>query len=510
MTVKGVRSFKLVVKPVFFAMEHPYYYEGPCRMASGDALEKGFDAIVNGKIYQGFDKAIEFNLRNDERFEVLEPAFITMTDDWDLKEEWFEQALKDDARTDFYLISTAFGANTAIEEFALRTAKPMGANPFKMFGQLCFASSVRRGADVIFALDWAELKRKLLALRAEKVVRNANILLAPRFGGDKAIAGGTDTFDSLNAVRDKLGTNFRYVNVHELMDYMMPLPEGGNHTTPGRATQNITPEEIAWCEELADELMSGASDCQVARKFVVNSLIAYKVVNKMMDYYDCSGFAAPCPDACSTRRLNEQQFTFCLTHSLNLEQGIGSACEYDVTAVLCMLIEMAVAGKAAYMGNTLPAPKAFDGSVNFSDAKYAVELPEDQRDNLYFTTHSTPCRALHSFDELDEYTLRHFALDAGFGAIQRHDFNKDKGQVVTMIRISSDCTQMFIGKGEIVAGFGFDSDNCNGGFLFRVNDINDFFAKHATFGLHLPVVYGDYVEDFKMVAERLGLEPVIA
>lgn len=509
MTVRSAKDVKLVVKPVFFAMEHKYYYEGPCRMSSGDALEPGFDAIISGKIYQGMQKALDFNLRNDARFEVLEPAVIRTTDDWDIKEEWFESALADDHIVDFYLVNTAFGANTVIEEFALRTKKPIGPNPFKMYGQVAFASSVRRGADVIFSLSWPELKDKLLCLRAEKALRTANILLAPRFGGDKAMAGGTDTFDSLCLARDTFGTNFRYVNVHELMDYLSPLSEEGNHTTPGRKTMNVTPEEIAWCEELAESLMADASECQIEKKYLVNSLKAYKVVDKVMSAYDCSGFAAPCPDACSTRRLNEEQFTFCLTHSLNLERGVGSACEYDVTSVLCMILEMALTGKAAYMGNTLPAPLGPDGEVNFSDPKYSAPIDGD-KNNLYLVSHSTPCRCLHGFDKLDDFALRHFALDAGFGAIQRHDFDADKGQVITMIRISSDCKEMFIGRGEIVAGFGYDSDNCNGGFVFRVADEHDFFEKHVTFGLHLPLVYGDYVDQFVFIAKRLGLTPVVA
>lgn len=506
--VKTVRDFKLVVKPVFFAMEHQYYYEGPCRMASGDALEPGFDAIVNGKIYKGFQAAIASNIGNDSRFEVLEPSVIRVTDYWDNKNGFYDDALADDSKVDFYLVSTAFGANTVVEEFCTRTSKPIAANPIKMFGQIFFGSSVRRGADIVFALDWPELKKKMLLVRAEKVVRTANILCATRFGSDKAYAGGTDSFDSLNQVTDKLGTHFRYVNVHELMDMMMPLPEGGNHTTPGRETPNITEDEIAECERVADQIMGEACTCQIEKKFVVNSLKAYKVVDKMMDYYDCSGFAAPCPDMCSTRRLNEQQFTMCFNHSLNLERGVGSACEYDVTSALVMLMEMAVADKAAYMGNTLPLPTFPDGSINWPDPKYAIELEDTS--NLYITSHSTPCRCFHGFDTMDDFALRHFALDAGFGAIERHDFDADKGQVITLCRISSDCTQMFIGRGEIVAGFGYDSDNCNGGFVFRVGDLRDFFEKHVRFGLHLPLVYDDYVEDFKFIAERLGLEPVIA
>ena len=79
-----------------------------------------------------------------------------------------------------------------------------------------------------------------------------------------------------------------------------------------------------------------------------------------------------------------------------------------------------------------------------------------------------------------------------------------------MCRISSDLTQMFVGRGEIVAGLGYDTDNCNNGFVFRVADEHDFFEKQVTFGLHLPLVYGDYVEDLVFIAKRLGLEPVMA
>lgn len=131
MAVRTVNDVKLNVKPIFFCMEHKYYYEGPCRMASGQALEPGFDAMVNGKIYDGFEKAIQFNLKNDERFDVLDPVIVKSTDDWDIKEEWFDEMLADDNVADFYLVSTAFGSNTIVEEFALRTSKPIAANPLQ-------------------------------------------------------------------------------------------------------------------------------------------------------------------------------------------------------------------------------------------------------------------------------------------------------------------------------------------------------------------------------------------
>ena len=69
---------------------------------------------------------------------------------------------------------------------------------------------------------------------------------------------------------------------------------------------------------------------------------------------------------------------------------------------------------------------------------------------------------------------------------------------------------MLIVSGEIVTGTGFDTDNCNGGFVFKVADTRDLFKKQMRFGLHLPLVYGDIADDLEELAKRLGMEPVRA
>ena len=77
---RSVTDVKLNVKPVFIGFEHQYYYEGPCRMAGGDAIKPGFDAIVQGKMLKGF-------LANVQKYvaatgaNVLEPAVVCCTDD---------------------------------------------------------------------------------------------------------------------------------------------------------------------------------------------------------------------------------------------------------------------------------------------------------------------------------------------------------------------------------------------------------------------------------------------
>lgn len=509
---KSVRDVRLTVKPIFIGFEHLYYYEGPCRMGGGDAIQPGFDEVFQGKMYKGFMANIAKYLPQ-ETVNVLEPSITKGFDDWVLSNAMIDVLLSDEAKTDVYLVFSNFGANTILEEFCTRTKKPILMNPTKSFASLSAVASYGVGADIIACFDWPELARKLELLRAQKVVSTANLLLAPRFGGTKAVAGGNDTFNNLLEVTQKLGTRFRFINVHELMDQMKVMPEAGNHTTPGRATPNITDGEIAELEKMADEIMAEATPCIIEKKFVVNSLIAWKQVQKNMDLYDCSGFVAPCPDACSTRRLNQIQFTFCFTHSMNLEQGLASACEYDVTAAVCMLLLMAVSNKAAYMGNTLPIVTT-EGRIEWPPHIDEKELPSgityDDAKKFYSTLHSTPCRRLHGLQQAaDNFALRHFAYDQGFGAIQRHDFNADKGQRLTFCRISQDLKKMLIGSGEVAFGVGFDTDNCNGGVVFKVSDARTLFKKQMEFGLHLPIVYGDYVEDLVFLAKRMGLEPVV-
>ena len=68
----------------------------------------------------------------------------------------------------------------------------------------------------------------------------------------------------------------------------------------------------------------------------------------------------------------------------------------------------------------------------------------------------------------EEYGIQPFAY-SGWGATLRYDFAKDAGQVITMARISPDCSHMMIAKGTIVGGGGVDSQNCSLSVIFTVD-----------------------------------------
>ena len=324
-------------------------------------------------------------------------------------------------------------------------------------------------------------------------------------------------FVSLEHVTDKLGTQFTFVNLHELIDQTHIGKSGENYTLPGRAALNPTDDDVQEIEALADDLMGNAVECDMSREEVLNSGRFYITVKKMLDYYGCNAFAVPCPDACATRRLNEEHMTFCLTHSLLGENGIPSACEYDIPACLSIAILSTLADKPAYMGNTTHDAKAIaTGRYGLSPFFHTdindkcMDVVKADPDNVILTWHAVPRRNMQGWDAPKApYAIRPFAA-SGFGVTLRYDFNQDIGQTITMCRISPDCSKLFVSKGEIVGGVGFGDYSCSEGVFFRVKDGNDFFQKQLEVGNHVPLVYGDCFDQVCALGRHLGLEVITA
>lgn len=315
---------RLVVQPIFLEMEHLYKYEGPCRVGQGEALEVGFDAIRNAEWYKRFQKKLVDNIP-DEVAEVRDIIRIKRTDNWDQEEEWWDRIAQTTGDTDFYIIHSFLGLDDIAVEFGERFNKPFSLEP--EYENPCSTTSVGaalnargRGYEFYGFRTWGELVWQLRILRARKVVRTSRILMAPRNGAALSFSGVDGAYD-VEELTHNLGCRFRYISIHELLDQTSLASPEGNHTTPGRDTWDITDDDMREIEAMADDLIAHAEEVEVERRYVINSLKFFKTVRKHMDRLDCNGFTAPCPDSCSTRRLNEEQFTFCLAHSLNMRAG---------------------------------------------------------------------------------------------------------------------------------------------------------------------------------------------
>lgn len=506
---KGI-DVKLNVRPIYIGLIHQHVFEGPCRFGGGEELTTEFDVMMNKELNKDFVNDVTKNLSIKE-VNLLAPIYVERYEDFLSPESMFEAMAKDVADVDLYVVGLEIARGDIVVEFANRTKKPIAIVPENccMIGD-CVPPMRTRGLEAYGYLSWGDAIRHIKALRVRKVLKNTNVLLAPRMNSNNSMASDA-TFYSLNQVTDELGPRFRYVSAHEVLDQTHVNDDPTcNHCTPGRKENNITTKELKEIEKITDDLIKDAKVCAMTRENLLLSVKAWYTVKKLLDIHECNAYSMPCPDVCASRRLNEEKITFCLCHSLNNELGIPSACEYDVSALIAMQILLNFSGTAAYMGNTNPIMYK-DGVAQSRRVVTDKDLEKIKNEpNLYFTFHSTPNRKLKGLDKPNaEYSIQSFAR-SGFGGTLRYDFAKDSGQVITMCRFSPDCKKLFIGKGVIKGSCGYDEQNCSMGVIFQVGDQSEFFNKQINFGNHLPLVYGDYIEELKLLADALKVEAVIA
>lgn len=168
-------------------------------------------------------------------------------------------------------------------------------------------------------------------------------------------------------------------------------------------------------------------------------------------------------------------------------EGYPAACEGDLSALLSTMLLMYLSKKSTYMGN--PSIGSKEG-------------------NILAIQHDAASLRMKGFDKPDlPYEIRHFT-QGGWGAVLRYDFTKDKGQEVTLVRFNPTATKLLVTRGEIVAGKGFDAGGCGLGLHIKVLNVTELIHKQADFGHHMAMVYGDYTQELKKLADLMKFEVV--
>ena len=515
--VKKATDVKLVVQPIYITFHHEYVFEGPCRWGSGEALTKEFDLMVDAQRYK--NKVEEHTKLLADIVDLRDPIYIDRDESFMITDEDLDAMCVASDEVDVYLIDPMNRCTDIMIPFAQRVRKPIVVVPDALPMQSIMTAALRaRGLEIACFRTWEETLEHFDVLRVKKVLATAKVLCASRFGTTRSISG-MDNFVDLEHVTEVLGTQFCFVNTHELLDQSQIVDPESNKTLPGRKGLNPTEEEVAEMNALTDKLIAGAKECDMTREDVFQSVRAFMTNKKFCEHYGCNAFSAPCPDICATRRFNEERYTYCLTHSLLGEAGIPSSCEYDISAALSMMVLSSFMNKPAYMGNTTYDPKQWADAgeikvnVMMNDVgsmEYKKLVMEDDPENTFFTWHSVAKRNMKGFDEpLVDYSLRPFAA-SGFGATLRVDFTEDAGTPLTMMRFDPTCNKMFVAKATLVAGRGEGDMGCSLGIYFKVADGKDFYQKQITFGNHVPLVYGDCFDKVCKLGELLGLEVVTA
>ena len=516
MSIKKTKDIKLVVQPVIGIMVHEYVFEGPCRFGAGDTLTLEFDRMVGADGYKAFRDNLTRYIAPEQDFQLLEPVSCEITESFEVTEAMMAELTKNDDKADVYLFTSIGRTYPIVLELATRTRKP-----FICLQECCDKTQVpamlrSRGLECVSEMTWEETVEKMRAFRLRKLLRESKLLLVTRAFTNSALVSACDGFLNLDEAAQVFGFRYQCVDVHEFLDQShmegTPCP-----TLPTRRPMQFTAADLAQWEDMADRLIAGAGSCNVSKPEVVNGLRFYATVKKFLDHYECNAFSAPCSEMCATTRLNQEHMTPCFAHSLLNAEGISSACEYDIPGLLAQIMLSGAARAGAYMGNCVPLYYEADGRTvatfmaPSNDLQEKVNAMTDQeRENLIITYHSSINLQMHGYDAPPlSYDIRNYTA-SGWGPTMRHDFRENKGQVLTMARVSPDAKTLFVARGTVVAGTGEQMSGCTQGVLFSVNDRKDFFQKQCNVGNHVPMVMADCFDQLVELGHLLGLNVVTA
>lgn len=470
--IKTPLEVKVVVKPILWSMYHIHAYQGPCRYGQGYSLTTEYDMETTQKEFERFKERIDAAV-DYKKVEVLEPEILYWHEDFIMRDQVWESALKDDNKVDLYLVCGVRVSGYFTVELAKRTNKAISFVPAVDSRVRCdqvdmSAHLLAIGRKEVYpCYDMDDFVKTIDILRAKKIMKSMKIF----FPLKSALLsfGCQSSYITLDHVRNRFGTTFAHVNAQEIFEVM----------------DELTEEELDACKTLADGLVKEAKEVHMPVENIANDYMFYLAIKKMMAARDCNAFTIPCFEVCATRELNRRKFTFCLAKTLFREEGIPSACAGDVGSVLTNALLMAITNAAPYMGNT---------------------MVWDRKNNLCRIHHDSPTRYMKGYDKgLMPFELVNFALD-GWGTTIRYDFSQDIGEKVTLVNMSPDMTKIMIVNGIVEGCDDFLTPECTLAMRFFVKDADHFLDCQKYVGHHFGMVYGDYHKEIASTAEAFGLE----
>ncbi len=443
---------KLIVRPIVGCLTHSHFWEGPCRAgykedmtveAESAAADQAFEAAK--KVLEGATEEIHFLEAVDARYDE---KFIVGKDVFAKIEEDMDQV-------DFFLCM-----NWRIPKLE-RYKKPIVILQNGNEG-IDFAAYCRNiGVEAYVAMDIRDLNEIAHLLWVRKAVSETRALVLT--------AGGQPTFGIQSLIRDPEVLRQRYgfevikLPFREIFKYM----------------DQITDEEA---KPIADRIINGSKETKVNTDWFINDVKYYLAAKKMMDIYDCNAFSTACHELCTSEIPQERKFTPCMCHSLMKDEGIPSGCEEDLNALLAMTILQYAARRPAFMGN-----------------------PNHETDELLRIHHAVPALCMNGYGTKPlEYKLWAFT-GQGFGGKLQVDFTENEQDHVTLARFNPAGDTICVKVGQVLRSE-YDEVYCSPYYYIQMDDARRYMHHLAGFGHHQVLVFGDYMQELKDLAEIMNFK----
>lgn len=454
---------RLNIKPLFGVRIPDELHEGPCRPDDPVTWDK---EMAISKARQSYEKwSNNLNIELDKNVKILDPVYVQYAGDHRINETTWKEIIADDYDTDLYVLS-----HYRIPGLGEHTDKPIA-----VVGNACAtldvtANLISNGETAYGAINYDKLEDIIAGLKVKKALQGTGLLLVTDGQWEyefNAVRSNINT----DILRDKFGIHTHYITIEKMMHEFLEVKKEKKYR-----------DEAA---KITKNLIENAQSNTMKYEDIEPSVFYYLTAKKLMERYGCNAFTATCQEFCVSTLPMQHRVTPCITHTFLKDEGYVSVCEADVNVFFSMALQMYLANRAPYMGNTL---------VNNLDK------------DLVSIHHDVPARKMMGYDSRDlPYSLVSFT-ERNWGPTMRYDFSRDKGKDVTFCRMTPNADKILIIKGQVEDVMGLDEWGCQLKAIIKVPDASTYFELAQQTGHHFSMVYGDYIYEMEKLAEILNFD----
>ncbi len=441
---------KLIIRPIVGSLTHSHFWEGPCRAGRYEDMQPDIELANAIKDFERLDRALRESITHDVT--LLDTIHAVYREDF-ITPLRTEQRIEDELEKVDYLLMMNYRL-PKIERFN----KPViiWQNGNEGIDVAAYLRSI--GIEAHVAMTIEELNKILHLLWVRKAVANTRALILTQ--GEQPTFGLQSMIRDPAIIRRLYGMDIIKVSFREVFTYM----------------DEVTDEDA---RPLTEKLIGASKDTLVNTDWFVNDIKYYMAVRKMMDVYNCNAFSTACHELCTSQIPQQRKFTPCVCHSLMKDEGIPSACEEDLNALLAMTILQLIANRPAFMGN-----------------------PSMEGEQLIRLHHAVPALHMNGYGTPPlEYKLWAFT-GQGFGGKLQVDFAQNDLNTVTMCRFNPNGDTMSLAIGNVLKSE-YDRYYCSPHYYLQVVDASAFMHNLADFGHHQVLIFGDFRKQLRALAKLM-------
>jgi len=312
-------------------------------------------------------------------------------------------------------------------------------------------------SDLFIALDYHEIRRLLRVLEVKRSLAHTRIVL---MGLPAPWHLRWYSFPDLEAIRRKVGVQFVPVELRELLEMVKKV-------------------DMDKAASLAQEWMDEASQVmEPSPEHLQQSAAAYLAMDQILSRKGGQAMAINCLEITQSRKFSEQIINPCMAMTRLRDNGIPSACEMDVAALLTMILLGNLTNKPSFLGNIVRA---------------------DPESNVIKLSHCILPTRMPGFGESPlPYTIRDFHGNKGVTAFT----HVPAGEKLTLARAHRNLERVVALTGEVLECE--DTVFCRNTLTIQINDARKFVQRAE--GNHHIAVFGDYMDDLKALCDVLDCQ----